>query len=238
MKKVFPTFLFVACTILLMSACRTVRETGKVEVDKGSSEYSHSETLHSASLYSVLKNLSMRADSIVIWMQDGGAGYDRLFRPAAISTADSGFTAQSYDLLNPDICPDSNSMGNGNSPKAQGSVPSNILPTSSKRFHPPESNGNMSVADKNSSLLTPSRYSGVSKIVISGLHLDAKTESVHSSSLSMSDSSKSAEQHEESKSSSSKSSPSFDIVRCVIFCIIIVILAMIKVKWLRRENKE
>lgn len=237
MKKVFPTFLFVACTILLMSACRTVRETGKVEVDKGSSEYSHSETLHSASLYSVLKNLSMRADSIVIWMQDGDDGCNRLFRPASISTADSGFTAQSPDLLNPDICPDSNSMGNGTSVQTKGSVSGDILPTASKRYHPPESYGNMSVADNNSSLLTPSRYSGVSKIVISGLHLDAKTESVRSSSLSMSDSSMSAEQHEKSKSSSSKSSPSFDIVRCVIFCIIIVILAMITVKWLRRENK-
>ena len=238
MKKVFPTFLFVACTILLMAACRTVRESEKVEVDKGSSEYSHSETLHSASLYSVLKNLSMRADSIVIWMQDGDDGCDRLFRPATISTDDSGFTAQSSDLLNPGICPDGNSMGNGNSPKAKGSVPSNIRPTTSKRYHPPESNGNMSVADKNSSLLTPSRYSGVSKIVISGLHLDAKTESIRSSSLSWSDSSKIAAHHEKRKSSSSKSSPSFDIVRCVIFCIIIVILAMIIVKWLRRGKKE
>ena len=197
-KNLFP-FPFFACTILLMSACRTVRVTEKETVAKGSSEASHSEALQTASLYSVLNTLSMRADSIVIWMQDGGAGYDRLFRSASISTADSGFTAQSYDLLNPDICPDSNSMGNGTSVETKGSVSGDILPTTSKPYHPPESNGNMSVADKNSSLLTPSRYSGVSKIVISGLHLDAKTESVHSSSLSMSDSSKSAEQHEESK---------------------------------------
>ena len=235
-KNLFP-FLFFACTILLMSACRTVRVTEKETVAKGSSETSHSESLQSASLYSVLNTLSMRADSIVIWMQDGGTGCDRQLNPAAISTADSGFTAQSSDLLNPGICPDDDSKGVSPYAKANGSVASNIRPSCRKRYHPPESNGNMSVADKNSSLLTPSRYSGVSKIVISGLHLDAKTESVRSSSLSMSDSSKSAEQHEKSKSSSSKSSPSFDIVRCVIFCIIIVILAMITVKWLRRENK-
>ena len=111
MKKVFPTFLFVACTILLMSACRTVRETEKVEVDKGSSEYSHSETLHSASLYSVLKNLSMRADSIVIWMQDGGAGCDRQLYPAAISTANGDYSAQSSEFLNPDFCPDDDRGG-------------------------------------------------------------------------------------------------------------------------------
>lgn len=238
MNKFFSTFLFVACTILIMSACRTVRETEKVAVDKGSSETSHSETLQSASLFSVLNTLSMSADSIVIWMQDGGSGYNRLFRPATISTADSGFTEQSYDLLNPGICPDGNSMGNGNSPKSKGSVPGYILPTTSKRYHPPESNGNMSVADKNSSMLTPSRYSGVSKIVISGLHLDAKTESIRSSSLSWSDSSKIAAHHEKRKSSSSKSSPSLDIVKCVVFCIIIVILTMIIVKWLRRGKKE
>ena len=246
-KNLFP-FLFFACTILLMSACRTVRVTEKETVAKGSSETSHSESLQSASLYSVLNTLSMRADSIVIWMQDGGAGCDRQLNPAAISTADSGFTAQSSDLLNPSICPDDDSKGVSPYAKANGSVASNIRPSCRKRYRPPENTGNNSNADRNNnsnaakknSPLTSSRYRGISKIVLAGLQLDAKTESVHSSSLSSSDSTRVADCHEEQKSSASKSSPTIVSGINIIFCIIIVILAIKAAKWLwqKRKNKR
>lgn len=238
-KNLFP-FLFFACTILLMSACRTVRVTEKETVAKGSSETSHSESLQSASLYSVLNTLSMRADSIVIWMQDGGAGCDRQLNPAAISTADSGFTAQSSDLLNPGICPDDDSKGVSPYAKANGSVASNIRPSCRKRYRPPENTGNNSNAEKENSPVTSSRYRGISKIVLAGLQLDAKTESVHSSSLSSSDSTRVAESHEEQKSSASKSSLTIVSGINIIFCIIIVILAMKAAKWLwqKRKNKS
>ena len=223
-----------------MSACRTVRVTEKETVAKGSSETSHSESLQSASLYSVLNTLSMRADSIVIWMQDGGAGCDRQLNPAAISTADSGFTAQSSDLLNPSICPDDDSKGVSPYAKANGSVASNIRPSCRKRYRPPENTGNNSNAGKGNSPLTSSRYRGISKIVLAGLQLDAKTESVHSSSLSWSDSTRVAESHEEQKSSASKSSPTIVSGINIIFCIIIVILAIKAAKWLwqKRKNKS
>ena len=236
-KNLFP-FLFFACTILLMSACRTVRVTEKETVAKGSSETSHSESLQSASLYSVLNTLSMRADSIVIWMQDGGAGCDRQLNPAAISTADSGFTAQSSDLLNPGICPDDDSKGVSPYAKANGSVASNIRPSCRKRYRPPENTGNNSNAGKGNSPLTSSRYRGISKIVLAGLQLDAKTESVHSSSLSSSDSTRVAESHEEQKSSASKSSLTIVSGINIIFCIIIVILAMKAAKWLWQKKKN
>ena len=109
-KNLFP-FLFLACTILLMSACRTVRVTEKETAAKGSSEASHSEALQTASLYSVLNTFSMRADSIVIWMQDGGAGCDRQLYPAAISTANGDYSARSSEFLNPDFCPDDDRGG-------------------------------------------------------------------------------------------------------------------------------
>ena len=108
--NLFP-FLFFAGTILLMSACRTVRVTEKETAAKGSSEASHSEALQTASLYSVLNTFSMRADSIVIWMQDGGAGCDRQLYPAAISTANGDYSARSSEFLNPDFCPDDDRGG-------------------------------------------------------------------------------------------------------------------------------
>lgn len=246
MKKVSFTFLLFACTILLMSACRTVRVTEKETVAKGSSETSHSESLQSASFLSVLNTLSMRADSIVIWMQDGGAGCDRQLYPAAISTADSGFTAQSSEFLNPDFCPDDDSGVSSNEADANGSVSSNILPSCRKRYRPPENTGNNSNADwnnnskaaKKNSPLTSSRYRGISKIVLAGLQLDAKTESVHSSSLSSSDSTRVADSHEEQKSSSSKSSPAFFSITNIIFFIIIAILAIRAAKWVRQKKNK
>ena len=249
MKKVLFPFLFLACTILLISACRTARVTEKETVAKGSSETSHSEALQTASLYSVLNTLSMRADSIVIWMQDGGAGCGRQLYPAAISTADSGFTAQSYDGLSPNVChDDSDCVSSCITASAIDNVSSNILPSCRKRYRPPENTGNNSNADwynnsnagKGNSPLTSSRYRGISKIVLAGLQLDAKTESVHSSSLSWSDSTRVAESHEEQKSSASKSSPTIVSGINIIFCIIIVILAMKAAKWLwqKRKNKS
>lgn len=246
-KNLFP-FLFFACTILLMSACRTVRVTEKETVAKGSSETSHSESLQSASLYSVLNTLSMRADSIVIWMQDGGAGCDRQLYPAAISTANGDYSAQSSEFLNPDFCPDDDRGVSCNEADANGRVSNYILPSCRKRYRPPENTGNNSNADRNNnsnaakknSPLTSSRYRGISKIVLAGLQLDAKTESVHSSSLSSSDSTRVADCHEEQKSSASKSSPTIVSGINIIFCIIIVILAMKAAKWLwqKRKNKS
>lgn len=248
MKKILFPFLFFACTILLMSACRTVRVTEKETVAKGSSETSHSEALQTASLYSVLNTLSMRADSIVIWMQDGGAGCDRQLNPAAISTANGGYSALSSEFLNPDFCPDDDRGVSCYEADDNGSVSDNILPSCRKRYRPPENTGNNSNACRNSnsnaekknSPLTSSRYRGISKIVLAGLQLDAKTESVHSSSLSSSDSTRVAERHEEQKSSASKSSTTFFSMTNIIFCIIIVILAMIVAKWLwqKRKNKS
>ena len=238
-KNLFP-FLFFACTILLMSACRTVRVTEKETVAKGSSETSHSESLQSASLYSVLNTLSMRADSIVIWMQDGGAGCDRQLYPAAISTANGDYSAQSSEFLNPDFCPDDDRGVSCNEADANGRVSNYILPSCRKRYRPPENTGNNSNAEKENSPVTSSRYRGISKIVLAGLQLDAKTESVHSSSLSSSDSTRVAESHEEQKSSASKSSLTIVSGINIIFCIIIVILAMKAAKWLlqKRKNKR
>ena len=238
-KNLFP-FLFFACTILLMSACRTVRVTEKETVAKGSSETSHSESLQSASLYSVLNTLSMRADSIVIWMQDGGAGCDRQLYPAAISTVNGDYSAQSSEFLNPDFCPDDDRGVSCNEADANGRVSNYILPSCRKRYRPPENTGNNSNAEKENSPVTSSRYRGISKIVLAGLQLDAKTESVHSSSLSSSDSTRVAESHEEQKSSASKSSLTIVSGINIIFCIIIVILAMKAAKWLwqKRKNKR
>lgn len=240
MKKILFPFLFFACTILLMSACRTVRVTEKETVAKGSSETSHSESLQTASLYSVLNILSMRADSIVIWMQDGGAGCDRQLYPAAISTANGDFSAQSSEFLNPDFCPDDDRGVSCNEADANGRVSNYILPSCRKRYRPPENTGNNSNAEKENSPVTSSRYRGISKIVLAGLQLDAKTESVHSSSLSSSDSTRVAESHEEQKSSASKSSLTIVSGINIIFCIIIVILAMKAAKWLwqKRKNKR
>lgn len=248
MKKILFPFLFFACTILLMSACRTVRVTEKETVAKGSSETSHSEALQTASLYSVLNTLSMRADSIVIWMQDGGAGCDRQLNPAAISTANGDYSAQSSEFLNPDFCPNDDRGVSCNEADASGRVSDYILPSCRKRYRPPENTGNNSNADRNknsnaakkNSPLTSSRYRGISKIVLAGLQLDAKKESVHSSSLSSSDSTRVADCHEEQKSSASKSSTAFFSMTNIIFCIIIVILAMIVAKWLwqKRKNKS
>ena len=218
-----------------------MRVTEKETAAKGSSEASHSEALQTASLYSVLNTLSMRADSIVIWMQDGGAGCDRQLYPAAISTADSGFTAQSYDGLSPNVChDDSDCVSSCITASANDNVSSNILPSCRKRYRPPENTGNNSNAGKGNIPLTSSRYRGISKIVLAGLQLDAKTESVHSSSLSWSDSTRVAESHEEQKSSASKSSPTIVSGINIIFCIIIVILAMKAAKWLwqKRKNKR
>ena len=238
-KNLFP-FLFFACTILLMSACRTVRVTEKETVAKGSSEASHSESLQTASLYSVLNTLSMRADSIVIWMQDGGAGCDRQLYPAAISTANGDYSAQSSEFLNPDFCPDDDRGVSCNEADANGRVSNYILPSCRKRYRPPENTGNNSNAEKENSPVTSSRYRGISKIVLAGLQLDAKTESVHSSSLSSSDSTRVADCHEEQKSSASKSSPTIVSGINIIFCIIIVILAIKAAKWLwkKRKNKS
>ncbi|MGN1212253.1 MAG: hypothetical protein ACI4TM_11245 [Candidatus Cryptobacteroides sp.] len=189
----------------------------------------------------------MRADSIVIWMQEGGAGGDRQLHPATISTANSGFTAQSSDFLNSDVCPDDNSGVSYNEADANGRVSDNILPSCRKRYRPPEKTGNNntdwnsnSYAAKGNSPLTSSRYRGISRIVFSGLQLEAKTESVHSSYLSSSDSTRVAGSHEEQKFSASKSSTAFFSMTNIIFCIIIVILAMIVAKWLwqKRKNKS
>lgn len=250
MKKILFPFLFFACTILLMSACRTVRVTEKETVAKGSSETSHSEALQTASLNSVLNTLSMRADSIVIWMQDGGAGCDRQLYPAAISTANGDYSAQSSEFINPDFCPDDDRGVSCNEADANGRVSDYILPSCRKRYRHPENTGNNSNADwynnsnsnagKENSPLTSSRYRGISKIVLAGLQLDAKTESFNASSLSSSDSTRVAESHEEQKSSASKSSPTIVSGINIIFCIIIVILAMRVAKWLwqKRKNKS
>lgn len=98
------SFILLFLTMLLFSACRTAHSAAKEESATQTTETSQSSVASKSSFASLFSALSLRADSIVLWLQDGEtvptatsseesgqflSGYPNYCSP------DSGFTAQS-----------------------------------------------------------------------------------------------------------------------------------------------
>lgn len=116
MYHIRSTFILLFMTMLLFSACRTAHSAAKEESATQTTETSQSSVASESSFASLFSALSLRADSIVLWLQDGEtvptatsseesgqflSGYPNYCSP------DSGFTAQSPNSPLPSARPSS-----------------------------------------------------------------------------------------------------------------------------------
>lgn len=98
------TVILLFLTMLIFSACRTAHSAAKEESETLSAETSQSSVSEDSSFASFFRSLSLRADSIVLWLQDSESvptatfpeeGIQTLSADSNLCSSDSGFTAQS-----------------------------------------------------------------------------------------------------------------------------------------------
>lgn len=104
MYHIRSTVILLSLTMLLFSACRTAHSAAKEESETLSAETSQSSVSEDSSFASFFRSLSLRADSIVLWLQDSEAvqadtfseeGIQATSADSSFCSSDSGFTAQS-----------------------------------------------------------------------------------------------------------------------------------------------
>lgn len=103
----YSSFLLV--TMLLLSACRTAHSAAKEESTTQTAETAQSSVASESSFASLFSALSLRADSIVVWMLPSEADSaatleeDSCFAPAdtSLCSDSSGFTARSSGQSRP-----------------------------------------------------------------------------------------------------------------------------------------
>ena len=98
------SFILLFLTMLLFSACRTAHSAAKEESATQTTETIQSSVASGTSFASLFRELSLRADSIVLWLQDGetvptatpSEEFGQFLSDNQIyCSSDSGFTAQS-----------------------------------------------------------------------------------------------------------------------------------------------
>lgn len=94
MKSSFhSTFFLLVLTMLLMSACRTAHSVAKEESATHTGDTCHTSVASESSFASLFSALSLRADSIVMWMypSETGATATLLSEDSCIASADTSF---------------------------------------------------------------------------------------------------------------------------------------------------
>lgn len=116
MYHIRSTFILLFMTMLLFSACRTAHSAAKEESETHAAETSQSSVSEDSSFASLFRSLSLRADSIVLWLQDSESVPTATFPEddrqylsldPKICSSDSGFTAQSTNSTSPSARPSS-----------------------------------------------------------------------------------------------------------------------------------
>lgn len=139
MKKSILSFFVLLFLTMLMSACRTAHKATKEVTATQTAESSQSSVAEQASFAALLSSLSLRADSIVLWLQDGE------------TVQAASFSEEDRQRL-----------------PADSSLRSQLNAATVQFVDSPIPSARPSARGRT--------FGKVSKVVISGVHLDSKTE--------------------------------------------------------------
>ena len=194
MYHIRSTFILLFMTMLLFSACRTAHSAAKEESETHAAETSQSSVSEDSSFASLFRSLSLRADSIVLWLQDSETvptatfpeeGIQTLSADSNLCSSDSGFTAQSTNSTSPSARPSSRGR------------------TMDKVSASREQSG----ACSGSAEAQPKLGNRVAKVLIGGVHLESQAAEQKATSTHARDSLSARESRDSSLSESDETKP-------------------------------